>query len=92
MFFKKKKNKLPEVVLTDEEKIEYLKLLIKKNKEDLMNNMVQEWIYLQEVIKPIHMGKSQAETALAQYQKRVVYLKENIQVYEMYAQEHNIAL
>lgn len=92
MFFKKKKIKLPDVVLTEDEKSELLKEAIKELKKEMMVNKVREYMYLLETLKPTNMGKAQAEEGMATHQKRGKYLEENIQVVILYADEHDIKI
>ena len=63
----------------------YLRRLIEKTEEELINIRVQCFIYLRESLNPKHIGKAEAEEKLGQYQKREKYLEENIQVYYEYA-------
>lgn len=90
--WKKKKAKPQEVVLSKEEETELLKQIISDFKKELMNAKVQEYIYMREVIDPVHIGKQKAEEGVAMYQKRAQYLKENIQAVQMYCEEHDIKI
>lgn len=92
MSFWKKEKKEVKLELTLEERGELLKGLVRKHKEEMVAAQVQAWMYLKETIKPVHMGKAQAESALATYQKRIKYCEENALAIELYAEEHDIKL
>lgn len=77
---------------TDEERILSVKELLRKLKQDLAEAEMQEWVFTKEAVDPKHMGKQQAESSLAIYQKRIRFLKENIQMVYLYAEDRKINL
>lgn len=88
--WKGKKTKLPDVVLSKEEERDLLRQIINDFKKDLVSAVVQEFIYQKEVVDPVHIGRQQAESNVAEYQKRIRFIKENIQAIRMYAEDHSI--
>ena len=89
MFFKKNKEKEYEFIVTQEE---HVANLIKKTEEDLVNSMIQQWIYQREYLNPVHIGKNEAHENVLKYQKRCDYLKENLEVYKLYARQKGIVI
>lgn len=66
--------------------------LIHSTEEEMVKAKMQEWIYFMESLKPVHIGKAEAEKNMGTWQKRAQFLKENIEVYRQYAQQHGITI
>ena len=66
----------------DEKKI--IELLIIDEEKDYMKHKVQETIYTQEAIKPIRMGKADAEERLGIVQTRMKNILINIEAFKTY--------
>ena len=73
--------------LTDRENID---LIIKDREQKLMEMKVQEWVYQGEVADPKNISKTLAMEHVATFQKRMRYLKEEIELYHQYKEEHDI--
>lgn len=71
---------------------EHLADLVVKTEAELVSAMLQEWVYQREYAHPKHIGKPQALDGIATYQKRIRHLREQLQVYEDYAEQHNLAI
>ena len=71
---------------------EHLKDLILKTEQEIVDVTIKEWMYLLETLKPVYLGKQQAEENMGIYQKRKKFLEENIQVYKKYAKDHDIKI
>ena len=79
----------PEMILPFET---HIKNLILKTEEEMVNMQIQEWVFFKESLNPVHIGKAEAEDKMVTYQKRARYCQENLHVYRMYCEEHNIQL
>ena len=73
--------------MTKQREIECLRELYATMEKDLVNMTVQAYFYRKEAENSVHIGKQQAEESLATYEKRIAYIKENLQAYVMYASE-----
>ena len=73
-------------------KEDHLRQLILDTEKELVFAEVNEWIYTQEAIYPKNMGKERAETALAEYQKHIGFLKQKIEILRMYAKNYNLQI
>lgn len=71
---------------------EHIKDLMLKTEQELIDMRIKEWIYQLEYADPKNIGKPQAIDAIAQYQKRQKYLKENLEIMEKYCSDHGIGI
>ena len=78
--------------MSEEDKVALFRKIIEKYKEELAEAMVREYMFQLEVLKPVHLGKQQAEENVGIYQKRIRYIKENIRSVQLYAEEHDLKL
>lgn len=65
--------------------LEHIRDLHRSMEQELTNMRVQAWVYRKEFEHPQHIGKEEARKNLEIYEKRIQFLKENLQVYEQYA-------
>lgn len=73
-----------------EQEKKYIEQLIENTERDLVNMRVQENMYQKEYAKPKHISKAKAEESLLIYQKRIKFLEENIEVYQLYIKDHEL--
>ena len=73
--------------LSDKENID---LIIKDREQKLMEMRVQEWTYQREVADPKNISKALATEHVATFQKRIRYLKEEIELYWQYKENYDL--
>ena len=83
-----KKPKPVKIDMPPMNELELLSIIIKDFQKDLMAAKVQENMYLKESINPVHISRQVAIDSMAQYQKRIKFLAENILAIVIYAKEH----